>query len=99
LSDQDKLLRYLDQQRREKYAKRKSEEEKRMVRLTKQDSDDLNIMFTQLDDGMKETHELSEYSDSDDTFNDEAFFWSMQREGIQSGNTRWHPRLVKRKLI
>ena len=102
LSDHDQKQRYLDQQRRrinaercEKYAKRKSEEEKKMLRLTQRDSDDLNVMFRQLDDEMNEKQQQSSINcDSDDTLEDDAFFWSMQREHIQSGKTCWHPRLV-----
>jgi hypothetical protein len=102
LSDHDQKQRYLGQQRRrinaercEKYAKRKSEEEKKMLGLTQRDSDDLNVMFRQLDDEMNEKQQQSSINcDSDDTLEDDAFFWSMQREHIQSGKTCWHPRLV-----
>lgn len=102
LSDHDQKERYLDQQRRrinverrEKYAKRKSEEEKKMLRLTQRDSDNFNVMFRQLDDDMNKTQQqLSINCDSDDTSDDDAFFWSLQREHIQSGKTCWHPRLV-----
>jgi hypothetical protein len=66
LSDHDQKQRYLGQQRRrinaercEKYAKRKSEEEKKMLGLTQRDSDDLNVMFRQLDDEMNEKQQQS----------------------------------------
>ena len=47
----------------------------------------LQIMFNQLDDEMKEL----ECNDAGAIDND-LFYWSMQREVIQSGKTVWHPR-------
>ena len=95
LSDEDKLKRYTDQrrrrinaERREKYAKRKIEEEKKMLKLNKADTDDVRIMFNQLDDEMKEL----ECDDSSTTVDNDLFYWSMQREVLQSGKTVWHPR-------
>ena len=95
LSDEDKLKRYTDQrrrrinaERREKYAKRKIEEEKKMLKLNKVDTDDVRIMFNQLDDEMKEL----ECDDSSITVDNDLFYWSMQREVLQSGKTVWHPR-------
>ena len=95
LSDNDKFERYMDQrrrrintERRERYVKKKLEEEKKMLLLTKQDSDDLKIMFNQLDDGMK----VPENYDDTTSLDDDSFFWAMQREAIQSGKKVWHPR-------
>ena len=57
-----------------------------MLKLNKVDTDDVRIMFNQLDDEMKELA----YDDSGTVDND-LFYWSMQREVLQSGKTVWHP--------
>jgi hypothetical protein len=59
-----------------------------MLKLNKADTDDVRIMFNQLDDEMKEL----ECDDSSTTVDNDLFYWSMQREVLQSGKTVWHPR-------
>ena len=56
-----------------------------MLKLNKIDSDDVRIMFNQLDDEMKEL------ACDDSGTVDDLFYWSMQREVLQSGKTVWHP--------
>ena len=53
-----------------------------MLQLTQRDSNDFEIMFKQLDD-IEKTPQFSSNC-----------FWSMQKEYIQAGKKRWHPRLV-----
>ncbi len=84
----DQRRRRINTERRERYVKKKLEQEKKMLLLTKQDSDDLKIMFNQLDDGMK----VPENYDDTTSLDDDSFFWAMQREAIQSGKKVWHPR-------
>jgi hypothetical protein len=56
-----------------------------MLKLNKVDTDDVRIMFNQLDDEMKEL------ACDDSGTVDDLFYWSMQREVLQSGKTVWHP--------
>ena len=96
LSDTDKFERYVDQkrrrintERRERYVKKKLEEEEKLILLTNEDTDDLKIMFIELDDSMT----VPENYDESASLDDDSFFWSMQREVIQSGKmVKWHPR-------
>lgn len=85
----DQKRRRINTERRERYVKKKLEEEENMLLLTNEDSDDLKIMFNQLDDSMV----VPENYDESASLDDDSFFWSMQREVIQSGKmVKWHPR-------
>ena len=93
LAVEEKMKRYKDQQRRlnserkAKYAQRKMEDEKQMVKVTAVDNDDVQTMFKELDGEVKELE-----CDNSGTHDNDLYYWAMQREALQSGKTVWHPR-------
>ena len=74
----DQQKRRFNAERRAKYAERKIEDEKQMVKLTA--VDDVQAMFKELE------------CDDSGTHDNDLYYWAMQREVLQSGKTVWHPR-------
>ena len=79
--------RRLNSERKAKYAQRKMEDEKQIVKLTAVDNDDVQAMFKELDGEVKELE-----CDDSGTHDHDLYYWAKQREPLQSGKIVWHPR-------
>lgn len=86
--ESDERRRRVNAERREMYAKRKSLEEKKLKKLSSADNGDMVAIFQELDKGCD--------ADGNDMMfpgdPNASFFWSLQREIIESKKPKWHPR-------
>lgn len=61
-----------------------------MIRLSDDDNKDIKKMFIILHKGTNENGE--DLTFAPDEGNDKEFVWKMQRDVLQSGKPKWHPR-------